>query len=152
MANRIRTPDLDGAGAWAKRYFLASRALMDSVLRPYDLGHTQWYVLQLLAINGPLNQREVTRLLEVERATLSTITGVLVRKGLIEQLADDADQRQKVLRITAAGTDLWSTIPDPIELITTVAFAGVDPTDLATAQRVLSEATERLVNHRTEIK
>lgn len=109
-------------------------------------------MLALLAVNGPLNQREVTRLLEVERATLSTITGVLVRKGLIEQLADDADQRQKVLHITAAGTEMWSTIPDPIEVITSVAFAGVDPTEVATAQRVLSEATRRLVNHRTENK
>ena len=32
-------------GVWAKKYFLASRALVEAVLRPYDLGNTQWYVL-----------------------------------------------------------------------------------------------------------
>ncbi|GAA4720691.1 MarR family transcriptional regulator [Nocardioides conyzicola] len=150
MPNQFEGPDLDAAGAWAKKYFLASRALMESVLRPYDLGHTQWYVLHLLAINGPMNQRDLTRLLEVERATLSTIVGALVRKRLIDQTADATDQRQKVLHITAAGTELWKTIPDPIQLIASVAFDGVDEADVATTRRVLSEATQRLIDYKKE--
>ena len=39
----------DSVGAWAKRLYFASRALMDTVLRPYDIGSTQWYVLYQLA-------------------------------------------------------------------------------------------------------
>ncbi len=125
---------------------------MEFVLRPYDVGHTQWYVLHLLAVNGPTNQRDLTRLLEVERATLSTIISALVRKGLAEQAADATDQRQKVLHITTAGTDLWKAIPDPIQLITSVAFDGVDAADVATAHRVLSEATQRLIDYKKENK
>ena len=53
-------PDSDhsSAGAWAKKLYLASRAIMDSVLRQYDLGSTQWYVLYQLANDGPTRQRE----------------------------------------------------------------------------------------------
>jgi DNA-binding MarR family transcriptional regulator len=136
--------NLEAAGSWAKKYFLASRALMEAVLRPYDIGHTQWYVLHLLANDGPMSQRDLTRALEVERATLSTIVSVLVRKGLIDQTSDLVDQRQKLLQITSAGRELWATIPDPIGLITTVAFDGVDAADIATANRVLRDATQRL--------
>jgi DNA-binding MarR family transcriptional regulator len=139
--------DLEAAGSWAKKYFLASRALMESVLRPYDLGNTQWYVLYLLENDGPMNQRDLTRMLEIERATLSAVISALVRKGLIDQMPNPDDQRQKVLQITAAGRNLWTTLPDPIGLITAVAFDGVDDADIETTNRVLRNATQRLNNY-----
>jgi DNA-binding MarR family transcriptional regulator len=95
-----------------------------------------------------VSQRSLTRTLEIERATLSAVISALVRKGLIDQLPDPSDQRQKVLQITTTGRNLWMTLPDPIELIATVAFDGVDDTDIATTNRVLRDATERLINYK----
>jgi DNA-binding MarR family transcriptional regulator len=150
VPNNIEILNPEAAGSWAKKYFLASRALMESVLRPHDLGTTQWYVLYVLANDGPTNQRDLTRMLEIERATLSAVISALVRKGLIDQLADPDDQRQKVLQITTAGSDLWAMLPDPIRLIATVAFDSVDEADIATTNRVLSEATQRLISYKKE--
>ena len=115
---------------------------MEAALRPYDLGATQWYVLHRLS-EAPTMQRDLVRLLHVERATLSAIVGSLVRKGLIEQLPDQTDQRQKLLRLTPAGAKLWSKLPD-LSSIRLVAFKGIDKTDLAVAIDVLRTATERL--------
>ncbi len=140
--------DLDAAGVWAKKYFFASRALTEAALRPHDLGNTQYYVLTRLAADGPLPQREVTRELDIERATLSAVIGALVRKGLIEQQPDPHDQRQKLLSITNAGRGLCATIADPIGVIASVAFAGVDEADIATMNRVLKEATQRLTDYK----
>ena len=148
MPNKNDKSDLEAAGSWAKKYFLASRALMESVLRPYDLGNTQWYVLYLLANDGPIKQRDLTRLLEIERATLSAVISALVRKGLIDQTSDLDDQRQKVLQITTTGRNLWVRLPDPIELIAAVAFDGVDDEDIATTNRILRDATQRLINYK----
>jgi DNA-binding MarR family transcriptional regulator len=86
---------------------------MDSVLSPYDLGSTQWYVLYVLVNDGPTTQRDLARLLAVERATLSGVVAALVRKGLVDQATDRADQRRRVLRVTDAGRELWETLPDP---------------------------------------
>ncbi|GAA5236361.1 hypothetical protein GCM10025795_46260 [Verticiella sediminum] len=113
------------------------------MLRPYDLGTTQWYVLYHLAHDGPTMQRDLVKALQVERATLSAIIGVLVRKGLVEQAPDRVDQRQKLLRMTAAGTELWKKLPD-LAVIHDVAFNGMDDTAIATAVQVLRSATERL--------
>jgi hypothetical protein len=35
----------DSVGGCAKRLYFASRAVMDTLMRPYGLGSTQWYVL-----------------------------------------------------------------------------------------------------------
>jgi hypothetical protein len=55
-----------------------------------------------------------------------------------------------MLSITTAGMELWKAIPDPIQLITAVAFDGVDEADIATTNRVLSEATRRLITYKKD--
>ncbi|MCD2184989.1 MarR family winged helix-turn-helix transcriptional regulator [Rhizobium sp. GN54] len=145
MVERRKSADRDLVGAWAKRCYFAGRAVMDSVLRPYDLGSVQWYVLYQLATVGPTMQRDLVRLLAIERATMTGIVATLVRKGLVEQEADRVDQRQKLLRITAAGATLWGELPD-LSFIRSVAFDGVDDAEIAVAVRVLQTATERLEN------
>jgi DNA-binding MarR family transcriptional regulator len=128
---------------WAKRCYLAGRVAMEAALRPYDLGATQWFVLYQLAEEGPTMQRDLLRLLQIERATLSVVVTSLVRKGLVEQVADHTDQRQKRLRLTEAGVTLWNELPD-LTFIHNAAFEGIDDAELAIAVKVLRTATERL--------
>jgi DNA-binding MarR family transcriptional regulator len=116
---------------------------MEALLRPYGIGATQWYVLYQLATEGPTMQRDLVKVLQVERATLSAIVAVLVSKGLVEQVPDRVDQRQKLLRLTPAGTRLWSKLPD-LAVIHDIAFKGMDAAAVATAIQVLQNATERL--------
>jgi DNA-binding MarR family transcriptional regulator len=118
---------------------------MEAMLRPYDLGATQWYVLYHLVNDGPTMQRDLVKILQVERATLSSVVALLVRKGLVEQVPDSVDQRQKLLRMTEAGNKLWSELPD-LEVIRNTAFDGLDAAAVATAVEVLKTATERLEN------
>jgi DNA-binding MarR family transcriptional regulator len=146
VADELQDPRHSSAGAWAKRLYFASRVVMDSALRPYDIGSTQWYVLYQLANDGPTMQRDLGRMLQIERATLSGIVSTLVRKGLVEQTPDPADQRQRMLRITGSGLKLWDELPD-LALIEAVAFDGIDEADLATVVKVLQAATQRLGDH-----
>ena len=147
MADKRENPKHESVGAWAKRLYFAARAVMDSVLRPYGLGSTQWYVLYQLAKKGPTMQRDLVRILRIERATLSGVVATLVRKGLVDQTSDSDDQRQRLLRITRSGTKLWKELPDLTHLILAVAFDGIDPAELAIARRVLQTATQRLNEH-----
>jgi DNA-binding MarR family transcriptional regulator len=140
----------EGVGAWAKRYYFTNREALESVLRPHGLGSTQWYVLYQLANEGPTMQRDLGQILHLERATLSGVVATLVRKGLIDQVAGSEDQRQRLLRITPAGTALWNKLPDPVAEIRTIAFGDEDPAELATAIRVLQAATRRLTDHMAE--
>jgi DNA-binding MarR family transcriptional regulator len=137
----------EGVGAWAKRYYFTNREALESALRPFGLGSTQWYVLYQLANDGPTIQRDLGQILHLERATLSGVVATLVRKGLIEQAEGAGDRRQRMLELTPAGRDLWAQLPDPIEEIRAVAFGPTSDVDKATAIRVLREATQRLNDH-----
>ncbi|ORV28754.1 MarR family winged helix-turn-helix transcriptional regulator [Mycolicibacterium confluentis] len=143
MADKIGSARHDTIGAWTKRCYLAGRTAMEDALRPFGLGATQWYVLYQLVNAGPTRQRDLQRILQVERATLSAVVIALVRKRLVEQIPDSVDQRQKMLRITDVGEALWRDLPD-LTQIHAVAFDGIDADDIETAIRVLRTATERL--------
>ena len=90
------------------------------------------------------------KVLQIEKATLSGVIATLVRKGLVEQVPDEGDQRQRLLHLTASGKKLWKELPDPATLILSVAFDGFRPSELDTARRVLRSATERLNQHVSE--
>jgi MarR family transcriptional regulator, lower aerobic nicotinate degradation pathway regulator len=137
----------DSVGAWAKQYYFASRALIESVLREHDLGPTQWYVLYQLVNDGPTMQRDLSQLLRIERATMSGVVATLVRKGLVAQMPDAVDQRQRILSITEAGRALWRELPDPVALAREISFDGVDVAELSAARDVLQAATQRLLQH-----
>lgn len=137
----------DTVGACAKRLYFASRAVMDTLLRPYGLGSTQWYVLYQLANVGPTMQRDLVQMLNIERATLSGVVTTLLSKGLIMQAPDTEDQRQRILRITRAGDKLWKALPNPVEMILEVAFKGADPAEMEIARNILQAATKRLNEH-----
>jgi DNA-binding MarR family transcriptional regulator len=150
MSKTSSSPDAhrhDSVGAWAKRLYFASRAVMDTVLRPYGLGSTQWYVLYQLATQGATMQRDLVEIMNIERATLSGIVGTLVRKGLVSQTPDSDDQRQRMLRLTRAGGKLWDALPSPVEQILQVAFHGADPAEMEIARKVLETATKQLNEH-----
>jgi MarR family transcriptional regulator, lower aerobic nicotinate degradation pathway regulator len=146
VTNNASSAEREAIAAWAKRCYLAGRIAMEAALRPYDLGATQWYVLHRLSEDGPTMQRDLVRALQIERATLSVVVGTLVRKGLVEQVPDRVDQRQKLLRMTRSGARLWGKLPD-LTFIHKTAFDGIASADIAAAIRVLRTATERLENH-----
>ncbi|EIN0285735.1 MarR family transcriptional regulator [Salmonella enterica subsp. enterica serovar Newport] len=140
----MTTDKHQSAGAWAKKYHLTARAVIETVLKPYDLGSTQWYVLWHLIHEGPMPQKDLLPRLHVEKATLSGVISALVRKGFVEQLPDTTDQRQKRISLTPAGKTLWQQLPDPIALIQQTAFGDIAEEDLKTVVRVLRTGTERL--------
>jgi DNA-binding MarR family transcriptional regulator len=143
MANKTKTADIQLVAMWTKRCFQAGRMAMEAALRPHGLGTTQWYVLHHLVRNGPTKQRVLPKILDIERATLSVIVAALVRKGLVEQMVDETDQRQKSLSLTPAGQALWQELPD-LASIQSTAFAEMDPAELSATINVLRTATERL--------
>jgi MarR family transcriptional regulator, lower aerobic nicotinate degradation pathway regulator len=137
----------EGIGAWAKRYYFTNREALESALRPFGLGSTQWYALYQLVNHGSTLQRDLGQLLHLERATLSGVVATLVRKGLINQVEGEGDRRQRMLELTPAGARLWARLPDPFAEIRAVSFGATSDEDKATVMRVLQEATGRLADY-----
>lgn len=86
----------------ARKEARAITRIFEARLRPHGLRATQFSVLAVLAIKGTTRMKELARILDLERTTLTRIAGVLESKGFLATGESD-DARARPLELTAAG-------------------------------------------------
>ena len=87
----------------------AARALarhFDEALRPLNLTHGQFSLMNALNRPAPPVMGEVAALLGMDRTTLTAALKALERRGLVRVRADDHDKRSRRLILTPAGRAL----------------------------------------------
>jgi DNA-binding MarR family transcriptional regulator len=87
----------------------AARALarrFDEALRPLDITHGQFSLLNALNRPEPASMTSVATLLAMDRTTLTANLKVLERKGLAKIAIDKEDKRGRRLSLTPAGRAL----------------------------------------------
>ncbi len=87
----------------------AARAIarrFDQVFRPVELTNGQFSLLMALNRPQPPSITDVSRLLAMDRTTLTANLKPLERRGLVEVASDAVDRRTHRLSLTAAGREL----------------------------------------------
>ena len=112
--------------------------------RASELGSTraQWKVLFRLTRQPGLRQIELAEMLDVEPITLTRILDKLEEAGLVERRSDPADRRAWRLHVTAKAQPLVAKLRAIADEMAADAFAGIDPKELETTRRVLSQVRE----------
>jgi DNA-binding MarR family transcriptional regulator len=80
----------------------AMRRLRDA-LTAHDLKPRQFQILDLLADNGPIGQRELGETMAIDHSILVTMLNPLEADGLIERKRSGTDRRRHVVTVTPAG-------------------------------------------------
>jgi DNA-binding MarR family transcriptional regulator len=75
-----------------------------------DLTPTQYSVLALVRIRGPIGLAELTELEGVNPTMLSRIIKVLDERGLIRRLSDPSDMRAVRVKVTADGEQVHDRV------------------------------------------
>jgi DNA-binding MarR family transcriptional regulator len=86
-----------------RRATRAVTAAYDAALAPSGLRITQFSILRRLARLGPLPITRLAAEAALDRSTMGRNLNPLERRGLIRIEIGDADQRERVARLTAAG-------------------------------------------------
>src|SRR3984957_6096890 len=84
----------------------AARALarrFDVALRPVGLTNGQFSLMMSLNRPSPPGMGSVASLLAMDRTTLTAALKPLERRGLVEVIADPADRRSRLMKLTPAG-------------------------------------------------
>jgi DNA-binding MarR family transcriptional regulator len=85
--------------------------------------------------------------------TKGTLTGVISRledKGLVQRVASESDGRSQIIRLTAAGNDLFErTFPEHLLFINRL-FNDYSPEDIATLEAVLVRLYKTIIATRSD--
>jgi MarR family 2-MHQ and catechol resistance regulon transcriptional repressor len=80
----------------------------------YDISVTQCHALETLVERGPMRQSALAERLFLDKSTTSRVVGALVKKGYVDQHAEDADRRATLLDASAKGRRLCARITDDL--------------------------------------
>ena len=80
----------------------------------HDISVTQCYALETLVEHGPMRLGGLSERLFLDKSTTSRVVATLVKKGYVEQRADETDRRATALHVTPNGRRLYRRITDDL--------------------------------------
>ena len=109
--------------------------------RPLGLTPQQAHLLCVL-ISGPLGMTELSRILSIERSSLTSMVDRLERRDLVTRVANPTDRRACRIELTAAGKDLahqcHDAVVDRIQDLTSALPAATRATLTTGLQSILA--------------
>jgi DNA-binding MarR family transcriptional regulator len=78
----------------------------DAMLARYGFGRAHHRVIYFVGRHPHMSVSELLGILRITKQSLSRVLGQLVDQGFIQQRTGKSDRRQRLLELTAKGTDL----------------------------------------------
>lgn len=113
-----RSADLDFQSVMdsIRRIVRALRHSSKEAERDLNLSTAQYFVLQKIASSDrPMSINELARATLTHQSSVSVVASKLVRRGLVERIANEADSRSVLLKINAKGRKLLGRVALPIQ-------------------------------------
>ena len=108
-----------------------------AALAAQNLKPRQVYILDVLAQHGPVGQRELGDMLDVDHSLLVTMLNPLEHDGLIERQRSEQDRRRHHVLITPAGQRLLERAMATVEEVQAEFLAPLDERSRGELQHML---------------
>lgn len=135
--------DLDPATLDVLREFMLlgrmHRQLMHRAFTKQRLHPAQAMCIGVLAHHGELTQSELADVLLLSRPSVTRLVQRMERGGLVERRAGEADQRQVIVQLTAAGFDLQHRLHAATTEYAASALARLSAKDRTELARILGD-------------
>jgi MarR family transcriptional regulator for hemolysin len=108
----------------------AVRGYLEQRLAAAGSSFAVWTALFALTAKGPLIQRELAKLLNVEGPTLTRHLARMESEGLIERHRTTADRRAAVVRLTEAGEAMYARLCGIVSAGGDTVLKGFSPREI----------------------
>ena len=134
----------DSLGFQVRRCHRAFDRVLNGYLAPEGLTSGFWYFLRALWQENGATQKRLSQLNNVTEPTTVTTLSAMARIGLVRRERNAGDKRKLNVFLTDRGVALKDELMPNAFRINAVAGQGINPADLATCLRVLSQMSANL--------
>lgn len=108
----------------------------------------QFAALTALDQRPRASQRDLGRVLDLDRSTIADLVVRMIRRGLIERERDSGDRRRNALQLTRAGRGELARLRPHVEAIEPTLTGGLTPSERVELRRLLCQMLEHAPAHR----
>jgi DNA-binding MarR family transcriptional regulator len=73
----------------------------------FGIGLSEWRLMWVLGIEPVMTAQRASQIMGLDKAAVSRAVAGLERRGLLRAASDPADNRQRLIGLSSAGTDLY---------------------------------------------
>jgi DNA-binding MarR family transcriptional regulator len=121
-----------------------ARMQREEAENPSGLALSDRAVLMVLGQFGPLNSRQLSRLMDINPGTISVYVQRLVEKGMIERSRDQQDRRNWWLHLTEAGLAAYQETITGTVIYTRDFLSALDGSEQRSLHALLTKAAHSL--------
>jgi DNA-binding MarR family transcriptional regulator len=140
--------DLDALTRTVLAVFRAHQALVadgDRLAAGWRLNSAKWKTLGAIALAGrPISAPDIGRSMGLSRQGAQKQLDILVPAGLVARLANEADARAPLYRLTARGQAIYEQILAAWRVRSVQLSQGIDEKSLLTAAKALHDIAEAI--------
>lgn len=119
-------------------------------LQKYDITPEQWNVLLSLSKQEKVNQKQLSKKVDKDQATLVRILDILEKKELVERKSSREDRRAFFIDVTDKGRELVNKLIPFISGIFEQMLNGISIEEIDTYRKVLMKINENIFNANEE--
>jgi DNA-binding MarR family transcriptional regulator len=106
----------------------------------------QWVLLNILADDGPASQFEIAERSYKDAPTVTRMIDLLLKKGLVDRLADPGDRRRFQIVLTAEGQRKYQETLPLVREIRALGYDGLTEADLNQLIRIMNTIFQNFDN------
>ncbi|HQZ11760.1 MAG TPA: MarR family transcriptional regulator [Devosia sp.] len=133
-----------GIGRMVHNCQRAFQSTLERRLRRHAITPSHWYHLNELWTEDGLTQIEMSKRLEIEKASSTQVLDDLVQRGLIDRHRVSDDRRKIANHLTPRGRTLVAQLLEEMDRLSSQSQRGVTERDMQTFLKVLMRLTTNL--------
>ena len=133
---------LETPGHLLRRCHQIAVAIFLDACQAFDLTPLQYVTLSALATHGPLDKATISGAVALDRTTIAVVVNKLEERGFVTIRPSDHDRRAKLIKITAKGLDLVSSVQPEVANAQERTIAPLTPKERAELLRLLGKIAE----------
>jgi len=99
--------------------------IVRETLRDSSIGSGQFMFLHRIFLNDGISQQELSRILDVDKATCARAVFKLARAGYVRRKPDGEDHRLHHLHLTDEGIEIMPRIKRTMQMVTDICASGL---------------------------
>ena len=139
-------------GKYIAAIYRHQQILINHQLKPYGIGSGQYIFLANISRNEGISQKELSRLISIDKATTAKALGKLEEEGYICKVRDPEDKRYHKLYLTQKGKDFLPTLREILSGITKTLGTGMSEEQHRETINILKLMLENAYNRVEELR
>jgi len=140
----------ESIGRYLSCLYRHTQMYFDRQLRDYGLGYGSLSFLMTLFRNDGIHQEELSRILNIDKATTARAIGKLITGGYLRREPDIHDRRASFIYLTPKGVSLKPELKRISQQWSEQLTAGFSDGERAQVYRLLDKMSRNTVTFRTE--